>query len=195
VDVEAAFQMTPNWSLNAGFAWADGRVNNDDIPCRDSNFDGVGDAGAPLAAGFTGNNVIVARCKSDRSISTQPEWSLTLQSEYLHPFSNRVDGFVRGLFTYYPDNPNDNNNIVIGDYGLLNLYAGIRSHDNAWEVSLFAKNLTNTSQALSFGDVPPPTSVNLGPLGVYDIPVNYRSVTYVQRREFGLNVRFTFGSR
>lgn len=195
VDVDASFQITPNWSLTAGFAWANGHVDNDDIPCRDANFDGIADNGTPTITGFTDANVIVARCRSNQSISTSPKWSLTLQSEYSHSINDRFDGFIRGLFTYYPDNPNNNQNIVIGDYGLLNLYAGIRAPNNAWEISLFAKNLTNTQQVVSYGDIPPSTSLNFGAFGSVSVPVNYRTVGYTPRREFGLNVRYAFGSR
>jgi iron complex outermembrane receptor protein len=137
----------------------------------------------------------VARCRSDQSISTAPEWSLTLQSEYSHLVSDRVDGFIRGLFTYYRENPNNNTNIAIGNYGLLTLYAGIRSHDNAWEVSFFARNLTDTQKIVSYGDVPSATSINFGPLGTATVPVNYRTVSDTPRREFSLNVRYAFGSR
>lgn len=195
VDVDAAVQITPRWNFTAGFAWANGHVDNDFVPCRDANFDGIADNGAPTVGGFQAAQVIVARCKSSQSISSAPKWSLTLQSEYSHPISDRVDGFIRGLFTYNPENPNNNRNIVIEDYGMLNLYTGIRSPDNAWEVSLFAKNLTNTQKIVSYGDTPPNTVVNLGGPSSVSIPVNYRTVAYTARREFGLNVRYAFGSR
>lgn len=194
IDADAAFQITPRWSLTAGFAWARGRVDHDDIPCRDSNFDGVPDNGAPAPAAFVAAGKIVARCASNQSISTAPPWSLTLQSEYAAPISGKVDGFVRGLFTYYAKNSQNNRTLVLNDYGLLNVYAGIRSPNSDWEVSLFAKNLTNTVSLTSASDLLPYT-VNFGGGNVASIPVNYRSVTTTPRREFGLNVRYVFGSR
>jgi iron complex outermembrane receptor protein len=178
VDVDASFQVTPNFSMSAGFAWAKGTVKNDEVPCNDPNF--------TTAAQFTAGGVLVARCISNRSVSTAPRWSLTLQSEYSHPVSDHVDGFVRGLFSYYPNNPYASESVTIGSYGLLNVYAGIRSPDNAWEVSVFAKNASNTSQLLSQSNLVPPVS---------GVPINYRAVNYTARREIGLNVRYAFGSR
>jgi iron complex outermembrane receptor protein len=38
-DIDAAFQITPNWSISGQVSYADGRATTD-IPCNDSNFDG-----------------------------------------------------------------------------------------------------------------------------------------------------------
>lgn len=194
VDVEAAFRLSSRFNVSAGFSWSDGHVANDDVPCRDSNFDGIADDGIPTPQGFINAGQIVARCSSNQSISTAPQWSLNMQAEYAAPVSDQVDGFVRGLFTYYPENSNNNRTLVLNDYGLLNLYAGIRSPNNAWEVSLFAKNITNTQSVTNASDLLPYT-VNYGGGVVTSIPVNYRAITTTARREFGLNVRYAFGSR
>lgn len=187
VDVEAAFQATPDWSISGAFSWTKGNFDDDEVPCNDSNFDGVPDNGVPTAAGFINAGVIVARCLSNESVTTAPRWTLSLQSEYARPISGSVDGFIRGLFTYYPDNPNRSQDIAIDNYDVLNLFAGIRSPDNEWEVTLFAKNATNTSQILSRGLEPSPNA--------YFGAAGYRNVSYTPRREVGLNVRYAFGSR
>ncbi|TCM20737.1 iron complex outermembrane receptor protein [Novosphingobium sp. PhB165] len=186
IEADASFLITPRWNVSAGFSYAKGTVDNDYVPCNDSNFDGIPDNGVPTAADFAAAGVLVARCKSNQSISTAPRWTLSVQSEYSHPVSNSVDGFIRGLFNYYPENPYRNEGVVIDNYSLLNVYAGIRSPDNAWEISLYSKNALNTSQVLSRGQVAPVFGF---------IPVNYRPISYTPRREFGLNVRYSFGSR
>lgn len=192
IDIEASFQVTPRFNIGGGFSWAKGRVNNDLVPCNDGNFDGVADAITPTLAGFRNANVIVARCLSNQSITSTPTWSLSLQSEYSHSLSDKADGFLRGNFNYYPDNANVNRSsgIIVSDYSVLDLYTGIRSPKGDWEVALFAKNLLNTRQVLS--QSLDPAAVTIGGTAV---PVGYRSVSYTARREFGLNVRYSFGSR
>jgi iron complex outermembrane receptor protein len=187
VDVEAAARLTPEWTLSGAFSWTKGNFANDEVPCNDSNFDGVPDTGVPTPAGFVNAGVIVARCVSNAAASTAPRWTLSLQSEYARPVSAHVDGFIRGLFTYYPKNPNRSQGITIDSYGILNLFAGIRSPDNAWEVSLFAKNATKTSKLLSQGLVPSPNP--------YFGQAGYLAVDFTPRRQIGLNVRYAFGSR
>lgn len=186
VDVDAAFQVTPNWTIAGAVSWAEGNFDHDEVPCNDSNFDGVPDNGVPTPAGFVGSGVIVARCVSDDAINTAPPWSLSLQSEYVQALSDRIDGFVRGLFTYYPDNPNRSQDITIDSYGILNLYAGLRDADGRWQVTVFAKNATDTGQLLSQG-LEPSQNPYFGAGG-------YRNVTYTPPREFGINVRYALGS-
>lgn len=194
IDVEAAFQVTPRWNVNVGFTYSKARLDNALVPCNDSNFNGVVDGGTPTVAGFVGAGTLIARCRSSESISRTPNWNLTLQSEYSAPINSGAEGFIRGNWVYYPDNPNATQKAVISNYSLLNLYAGIRSPDNAWEVSLFANNLLNAQQILSITPTAPTSSGSPGnffPQGA----VGYQSIAYTPRREFGLNVRYAFGSR
>ena len=81
VDIEAGFQVTPNWDFSAAFSWAKGNVDNDFVPCNDGNFDGTADTIVPTAANFIAAGVIVARCRSNVSISRSTRWNASLQSE------------------------------------------------------------------------------------------------------------------
>lgn len=194
IDVEAGFQIIPGWSLDLGFSWSKAQLDNALIPCNDGNFDGTVDNIVPTVQGFIDAGVIVARCRSSESIARTPRWNLTAQSEYSTPISGAVDGFLRGNFVYYPDNPNSSQGFVIDKYSLLNLFAGVRSPDNAWEVSLFANNVLNTQQVLSINPVAPVSSGNVA--AVFGRPASgYQQIAYTPRREFGLLVRYAFGSR
>jgi iron complex outermembrane recepter protein len=198
IDVEAAFQITPRWSLNVGYSWSKARLDNALIPCNDSNFDGAPDTGgnaqtkAQQAGGFVLAGTMIARCRSNESISRTPNWNLTVQSEYTTPISDKTSAFLRGSLLYYPKNPNASQGVVISDYAMLNLYTGVRSDDGAWEVSLFANNLLNTQQVLGIN----PVAVSSSADATFGRPPSgYQSISYTPRREFGLNVRYAFGSR
>jgi|GEM_PF-253037 len=192
VDVDFAFQITPRWSMAGGFSYADGRIRDDFIPCNDGNFDGVADTIQPTVADFQAAGTRIAMCQTDRAVSQSPKWSLNLQSEYSLPLSDMTDGFIRGLLTYYPDNPRDNSTVTIDDYGLLNIFTGIRDPDGAWEVSVFAKNITNTSQVISRDSLQTQSD---GGIANYFGTSGYYNVRYTPRRQFGMNVRYSFGGR
>ena len=135
----------------------------------------------PTAQGFINAGKLVARCRSSQAISRTPRWNLTVQSEYNAPISDAMEGFVRGSYAYYPDNPNASQGFVIGKYSMLNLFAGVRSPDNGWEVSLFANNILNTSQVLSVNPVAPVSSGNVA--GVFGRAASgYQQVGYTPRR-------------
>jgi len=187
IDVDAAFQITPRWSISGAFSYADGKIDNDEIPCNDGNFDGEPDDIVPTAAGFVAAGVIVARCNSNTSVSRNPKWNLSLQSEFNHPVSSSVNAFVRGQFTYYPSNPFRSNNYVVGAYGLLNMWAGLRSADGMWEANVFARNILNQKTI---------TEVNFTTIGnqFFGNP-GYNTLNVTPRREVGFNLRYSFGSR
>ncbi|MET0373254.1 MAG: TonB-dependent receptor, partial [Rhizorhabdus sp.] len=94
-----------------------------------------------------------------------------------------------------PTNPFDE----VGKYGLLNLYAGLRDHDGRWEVAAFAKNVTDIAKALS-RSTPATTSYQVlnpatGTTTGVATTSTYTLVTSTAPREFGLTLRYNFGTR
>jgi len=194
IDLDASFNVTPDWDVNLGFSYSNAKLDDALVPCNDGNFDGVVDTIVPTAQAFVDNGVLVARCISNESISRTPKWNLTAQSEYRVPLSPAMDGFLRGNFVYYPNNPNSSQGYVIDNYSLLNLFAGLRDPENGWELSLFVNNVLNTQQVLSINPVAPVSSGNVA--GIFGRPAaGYQQISYTPRREVGLQVRYAFGSR
>ena len=200
-DIDAAFQITPNWSISGQVAYSDGRVTGDGLPCNDSNFDGQPDAGRVTSVSQFPPGVLVALC-AGQPVSQDPYWSTTLQSEYIYPVRDGVDAFVRGLFTYYPKNARRTPAEVIDNYSLLNLYTGIRANDGAWEVGLFARNALKTEKVtnITVSQVGADVNASLGTTPTSFGPLLGHPSGYVQkeltpRREVGINVRYAWGSR
>jgi iron complex outermembrane receptor protein len=190
-DLEAAFQITPKWNLSLSGSYADGRIDNDLVPCRDGNFDGIADNLTPTAADFLAAGTALAVCKSGSSITQNPYWNLSLRTEYVTPLRGKVDGFVRALLPYNPSNDRQTIAQTIGAYGILNLYAGVRSQDGAWEASLFAKNALKTDETLNRNFA----EKNVGGLPGQFGASGYYQTTTTPRREIGVNIRYAFGSR
>ena len=100
--------------------------------------------------------------------------------------SDHVNAFLRGQMTIYPSNPFKTALMKIDAYSLLNMFAGIRSPDRTWEVNIFAKNLLNARQLLDL-NIASPSREYGGP--------GYSTFEYTPRREFGINLRYSFGTR
>ena len=211
---EFAFEATSNLNLSLVASYANGKIKNGVIPCNDFiNPDGSPDSppGAPSLGdiyGVVGMDNISA-CTVNQPSSNQPKFTATAMAEYAYPFSDRVDGFLRGLYTFYGKGQGDPTNAwdSVDAYGLLNLFTGIRAPDGGWEVSLFAKNLFNVERVTErslpltsqFQTLP---LEGFGPTGpVFGSPQNatftstYNQIRMTAPREFGLSVRFAFGSR
>lgn len=214
VEGEVNYRVSDRFSLGAIASYALGRIKNGTIPCTDLNSDGKPDAvtTAPTLAALkaaTGANNISA-CQVSQRSAFLPPFSATLTGEYNLPVTDNVDGYLRGLFTFSGNSIGDPANAFdsVGSFGLLNLFAGARAPDGQWEVQLFAKNVLNTTRVLTRTD-PLFTSfqqLNFGGQFVNGQPVftgttpttvtsTYTGGTITPPREFGINVRFFFGSR
>jgi iron complex outermembrane receptor protein len=201
-EVQATYRPISRFYVDAQASFAKGKINNGVVPCNDVNGDGVPDAAIPTLAQIkaASGGEAVAVCPISDRVSNAPDWSLNLQSEYSQPIvSGKLDAFVRGLLSYFPNNPNDPTNPFdsVSAYALFNLYWGLHSPDGAWELALFGKNITNTQRTLTRGGVPMATSA-------LDVVNNFTSVTFRSNyvaisetppREFGMSVRYAFGTR
>jgi iron complex outermembrane receptor protein len=179
IDVDTGFQITPDWSVTAQASYADGRNQGTPIPCN---------TGPVLSA-----TNLVNLCPSHGSVSSQPLWSATFQTEYTHPVGENMDGFFRGLATYIPENTRVESFFTANSYTLVNLYGGIRSHDGAWELSIFAKNVFNTEEQTDSGSIA--LSSGISAPEVLGHASGYTSATMTPRRQVGINLHYAWGSR
>lgn len=199
IELETNFQATRRWNFGTTFSYANGRVKNGRVACTDLNGDGIADAlaTAPTTAQLqtaTGANN-VSTCLYNGPSTTAPKWNLVVQSEYALPVSEKADAYLRGLFNLYPSyqqEPSYSFDDVRG-YSQLNLYAGVRSSNGAWDLSLFAKNVLNTQRVLSASNGTVSTSVQ--GLSTVAYSSSYLEITTTAPREFGVNLRVAFGSR
>jgi iron complex outermembrane receptor protein len=107
-----------------------------------------------------------------------------------------MDGYVRGLLTYYPKNDRANgegSGFTADAYGLLNLYIGARHADGRWDIQLFARNLTNSRKTLTYSPTMEVSSVS--PINLNFGQSGYYRTTVTPLREFGITARYSFGSR
>jgi iron complex outermembrane receptor protein len=194
VDLDAAFQITPDWNVAFQYSYAGGHLESGSrLPCNDSNFDGVPDQGQVTSVSQFPPGVRIALCPGG-SPSRNPLWNASLQTEYARPVAGEMDGFLRGLFTYYPENRRAEPSFVVGGYSLVNLYAGLRSHDGGWEVALFARNAFGTDRLLDRG-TQLETVGALSPFFTAQSAGSYVTATMTPRREVGVNVNYAWGSR
>jgi len=206
-EVELSYRANRNFSISAVASYTDSKIKNGLIPCNDLNGDGAPDANVPtnvtaaqLQSAYGTKQI--GSCTVSLRGTNQAPFSATLQAEYNHPIGEKMEIFGRGLFSYY--GASQNNQTLpfdsIGGYGLLNLYAGLRAPDGAWEVTLFAKNLANnhsytqfaSQSATSYQELAPPTfQTTVGK----SFTSTYSRVDTSPPREFGLNLKIAFGSR
>jgi len=184
-DLDGAFQVTPEWNVSAQMSYADGEIQGSGRPCN-------------LPGAVLSPTNLVSFCSGGTS-SRLPYWNMSVQSEYARPVADNMDGFLRVLATIYPENKNRAEpDLVIPNYSLVNLYAGVRSHDGAWEVSVFARNVLDTLRTLDRSPVDAASALGT-PLGSGFAsllrPSGYFETTTNTPREVGINVHYAWGAR
>jgi iron complex outermembrane recepter protein len=183
VTVDTGFKITRQWSVDLNGTYTNGHLTGSQVPCN------------PPGGTFppTAPPPYIFLCGSDASINQSPNFSSSLQSDYRQPITPRLEGFLRGLYSYYGRNSNADQVYVAPAYGLLNVYLGLRSPDGAWEGSLFAKNALNAKPQLS-SSVGTPAIDNLG-LSQQFGSSGYFNTTIAPRQELGITFTYSFGSR
>ncbi|MDH5173563.1 MAG: TonB-dependent receptor, partial [Gammaproteobacteria bacterium] len=121
----------------------------------------------------------------------EPEWSFSLNSEYYYPLADATEVYVRGLFKYTDDRINTeasagtyNVQENFESYQVLDMFVGWRASDYRWDLSVWAKNLTD-EDAVVFQQGP----------DQYDIPISggsYTQTNTVPERIFGMTARYNF---
>src|SRR5262249_30995335 len=80
VDIDAALQITPEWSLAVQYSYAGGHLEKGSrLPCNDSNFDGVPDQGAVTSPSQFPPGVLIALCPGGAP-TRNPLWTASLQT-------------------------------------------------------------------------------------------------------------------
>nr|WP_184018594.1 TonB-dependent receptor [Sphingobium boeckii] len=204
VEAELSFAITPEWNIGINGSYALGKIKNGLVACTDLNGDGVNDgltappSLAALQAVVGANNV--SGCRVTQRSSFQSPFSATIQSEYRHSISPKVDGFLRGLLSFNGRSQGDPGYAFdqVDAYGLLNVFTGVRAPDGQWELSLYAKNILDKTEVTNRGL---PAVTNYQQLSPSFTAVaatatsSYAQISTTAPREFGLNFRFAFGSR
>lgn len=193
-EAELAFDITRRFNVLATVAFANSKVTKGVVPCVDINKDGIADTTTPTAADYynaVGSNQVGTCSVVGMSASKLPRWAGTVQAEYTQPVGFG-DAFLRGFMSWKGDSAGDptNPNDSVPAYALVDLFAGVRASNGAWELSGFVKNLFNTRRVLTRDATVNSTLAASGAL-----TYNYYGITTTDPREFGVSLRYAFGSR
>jgi iron complex outermembrane receptor protein len=192
---EINYRFADQGNIGGTFSYANGRVTGGAVvPCN------ILGAKAPLTTAAP-----IETCPGG-AMSINPKFSATVHVDYATPITSEVTEFVRGLLQYHgatPTSPAFSPADHAPAYATADFYAGVRSPESNWELTLFVKNLFDNHtrlptyggniQAVTPGQSP---AANYGPnpsAGPFGSAYTY--VAVVPPREFGVTLRYAFGSR
>jgi iron complex outermembrane receptor protein len=193
VEGELSFRPNRHWSIDANAAYALAKITNGTVPCNP--YTGVPTPAQIRAANNNAGQQVATCTVSGLRAGNSSPFVATVQGEYSLPVTARVDGYLRGLVTYYGKSLNDPTNAVddVRAYALANLYAGIRSSDGGWEIGGYVKNLFDVERVLSRTATVLTSGASV--IGGTAPVSTYRGITMTPPREIGVTARIAFGSR
>ena len=170
VELDLSYQATERLYLDLSVGYIDSSLQEDANLIPEGNpFTLIGEFELPLGS------------KGDRTPAV-PELAWSVSGTYTFPltFSSRsaLDGYVSASYDYQGDSFTKYTEVPAeesGDYGILNLRAGVAS--DVWEVSLFVKNATDDN-GITYVDIIPLTRGN--------------NITRLQPRTVGVNFSYIF---
>ncbi len=182
-DADATFRVTPELDVSILASYSSGKATGP-VPCNINDA-----AGQPVFN--TGG--IISFCPGGGLVANTPKWNASMNTDYRHQISDDLDGFLRGLFQFYPKNTQAGTTYSAPSYALVNLFAGVSSKSGGWEATAYVKNLFNdqtllrrSEQALAPG--------GLGSFPTLNARTTYFTYSIPPRRELGVSLRYAFGS-
>jgi iron complex outermembrane receptor protein len=174
VEFDGQILLTETWSAGGGLSYSKGEWDGATAPCNERQ-----------------PGEVLGMCDVDgEALGGEPEWSVSLNSEYYYPLDS-TEIYLRGLFKYTDDRLNTDASAGIGmvsedfeSHSVLDLFVGWRSNEFTWDVSLWAKNVTDEDEV----------DFQQGP-DQYDLAISggsYTQTNILKERTVGMTARYNF---
>jgi outer membrane receptor protein involved in Fe transport len=175
VEIDGQVLLAETWNAGGTLSYSKGEWDGATQPCNER---------AP--------GQVLGSCDIDgEPLGGEPEWSISLNSEYYIPVGDATEIYFRGLLKYTDDRINTeasagtyNVSNDFESYQLLDLFVGWRSSDYRWDVSVWGKNVTD-EDAVIFQQGP----------DQYDIAISggsYTQTNILPERTLGMTARYNF---
>jgi outer membrane receptor protein involved in Fe transport len=172
------------------FAASEGWFIGGNMSIVEATFDDGAEGVCSDDTGFSADATTgdVARCDvGGNKLAPEPLWSVSLNSEYSFAVAELGDLYIRGLYKFQGERKYELlEDSDIGAYGVLNVYSGIRAADGQWDVSIWAKNLTDEQKLAR-------SSASEFTAGVFgNVETDYRKGVMIPERTIGLSFAYNF---
>lgn len=187
-EVDVGARPLDHLNLGASVSYSQIKSRGGEVPCDD---------GVTVTAGDP-----IHFCASPKGqvLNTQAPFQASANGSYEVAFSDTFGGYFRFNLNFQGKNPNFGNfGQVDADgnrsfrktpaYAVLDLFAGVTGHEGAWDLGFYAKNVFNKQVELARID----TINSIFP--AFAAEPGYDVVRSSRPREYGVTLRYAFGSR
>ena len=162
--------LSENWRVSGGVSYAEAEFQDGaNIPCND---------------GVVPNGTVLNTCDvGGLELGSQPRFSMSISNDYSIPF-DAFEGYVQALYKFTGrrtdlDAPSGD----LGGYSTVDLHLGLRDAGDAWDLSLFARNLFDKQAT----EVMFPEFLDFTGAGT-----GYKEVQVIPQRLVGISASYSF---
>jgi iron complex outermembrane receptor protein len=181
--------VTDAWRLRLNTTYDNAHYDNAKLPCND--FDGSGQPNTNGAPRVYPAGAIVSTCTTNTTLGA-PTWFVSVNSEYDITISDRLQGFVRGLYSFTPSTHLGLLAVNQDPRSIANLYIGAHPPGGKWEVDFFVKNLFGTLGATNLFGEQYDSGYLLPSVQAVNYDTGYRSSAILRPRQFGVTLAYHF---
>ena len=181
--------VADGWRVRVNTTFDNAHYDNAKLPCNDFNGSGQpNNDGPPLVVPA---GAVTSVCTTNTSLGA-PRWFVSFTSEYSVALSDRLEGFVRGIYSFTPATSLGLAAIDQDPRNIANVYVGVHPPGGRWEANVFLKNVFG---ALGGGNLVG-EQYDAGYLLPRVTPVNvdtgYRSSSILRPRQAGVTLAYRF---
>jgi len=149
------------------------------VPLQGLNINAGGSyIASKIQGGFTNYNQSgVLQNFGGEAFPNTPKWQFVSDVNYTWALNHHLDGFVGGNFSYQSSSFSqlgENPLLSSRSYSLVDLRAGVATHDGTWRLSVWGRNVGNTYYWTSANQILDTTTRYAGMPATYGIAVHYQ---------------------
>ena len=194
LEAEIAARPLDHLALGANFSYSKIKAKGSSLPCDNGSITGTNARGDLSAT----NPVDFCAVPKGQVLNTQAPFQATVNGSYDIPFTDYLGGYIRFNVNYQGKNPNFGNFRTTvgntssfrttGNYAIVDLFAGLTGGSGAWDLGVYAKNVLDKNVELTRRN-------SATPYAIFSAAPGYNEVRTNLPREFGVTLRYAFGSK
>ncbi len=181
--------VTDAWRLHLNTTYDNSHYDNAKLPCND--FAGTGQPNTDGPPRVFPAGAISSLCTTNTTLGA-PTWFVSLNTEYDVAVTDRLEGFIRALYSFTPATHLGLLNLGEDPRSIANLYVGARPPGGRWEADVFVKNLFGIVGSTNLFGEQYDSGYLLPTIQAVNYDTFYHSSAILRPRQFGVTLAYRF---
>jgi iron complex outermembrane receptor protein len=181
--------VADGWRVRVNTTYDDSRYDNAKLPCNDFNGSGQPNNDGPPRVVPAG--AVTSVCTTNTSLGA-PRWFVSFNTDYTLALSDRLEGVVRGVYSFTPTANLGLAAINQDPRNIANVYLGVHPPGGRWEADVFVKNVLGALGGGNLLGEQYDAGYLLPSVQAVNYNTGYRSSSMMRPRQVGVTLAYRF---